>query len=152
MNIRKHIEQEIREAEKENESDNWQRGYLTALEKVLKWMDEAKVTRKPRFVKPTLDEINAAFKSKGLSVAEANRETVAFWNHYESCGWVIGGNGKKMVSWKASVAGWVNRNKKSSQNFKTMDNDQLYAEATRLGIRTAGKSTFDLRAALEAAV
>lgn len=57
----------------------------------------------------------------------------------------------------ANSNGWKsvyepNDKKTSDQKFRTMDNDQLYAEATRLGIPTQGKSTFDLRAALEAAV
>lgn len=117
MNIKKRVEQEIENLETQMPdvgSENYFR--LAALNDVLGWIDAAKGTRKPRFVKPTETEIYLAFRDKGLRGSVAFNEAQAFINHYESCGWVIGGNGKKMVSWKHAVANWANRNKEKQQN------------------------------------
>ena len=50
------------------------------------------------FIKPTIEEIKAYNN-------EIDAE--AFWNFYESKGWLIGKN--KMVSWHSAVANWLKR-------------------------------------------
>lgn len=57
------------------------------------------------FVPPTIDECKAVFVAAGETAAEGE----AFWNFYESKGWMVGRN--KMVLWRSAMAGWINRNK-----------------------------------------
>ena len=149
MQIRKRVEQEIEVVKaKFINRPVFGDGYTQALEDVLEWIEEEKPKRKSRFMPPKYQEVVDEFMAKGAGKREADNETYTFINFYSSKNWMVGKN--KMTNWKSAVAGWVNRNKKADKNYKTMDNDQLYAEATSLGIPTQGKSTFDLRAALEA--
>jgi hypothetical protein len=60
--------------------------------------------KKSRFVKPTVDEVDAYIKEKGYHF-DAER----FMNHYESVGWMIGKN--HMKDWKASCGTWECRYK-----------------------------------------
>ena len=119
MTIRKRIEQEIEKVrgQAKNSPSNTLAGYLAALGNVLEWMDTEKIKRKPRFVKPTARNLFEAFRDKGLGPREADLEAQAFLDYFESCGWVIGGKGKKMVSWKSAVATWM-RNKKADKPEK----------------------------------
>ena len=54
---------------------------------------------KPKFQKPTVQELTAYIKEKNYNV-DASR----FFNFYESKGWKVGKN--PMVNWKAAVATW----------------------------------------------
>lgn len=69
----------------------------------------AEATPKPKFQKPTIEEIKAYIKEKNYNV-DANR----FFNFYESKGWKVGKN--PMVSWKASVATWQKDEPKTTPN------------------------------------
>lgn len=58
---------------------------------------------KEPFVKPTLEQVQEYFSSKGLGEIEAMK-FIAF---YESNGWMVGKN--HMKKWKMSAAGWAMR-------------------------------------------
>lgn len=83
-----------------------------------RFMTEGKRKEKPKvaspaFVKPTIEEVAAFIKEKGYTV-----NATAFWNYYESNGWMIGKS--KMKKWKAAVATWQtkehgNRQRKDNQ-------------------------------------
>lgn len=65
-------------------------------------------SKRQGFIKPTIEEI------KGYN-SEIDAE--AFWNFYESKGWLIGKN--KMVSWHSAVANWLKRdNEKKPQSVR----------------------------------
>lgn len=68
---------------------------------------KAKATR---FCAPSIDEVISYFREKGDSNPVGQGE--AFFNFYESKGWLVGKS--KMKSWKASVSGWMSRNKVSN--------------------------------------
>jgi hypothetical protein len=57
---------------------------------------------KGRFKKPSFEEVTAYFTGKGHPA-----EAQAFWNYYETCGWVVGKARKPMVSWHGAVATWL---------------------------------------------
>lgn len=61
---------------------------------------EEAIAKTKRFVKPTVDEINAYCREKNKSV-DAER----FWNFYESKGWKVGKN--PMKDWRAAVCNWA---------------------------------------------
>ena len=69
-----------------------------------------------RFRAPTYDEIFDFMKMKnGLAGniwpdAKVISEAKAFFNHYESNGWMVGKN--KMKNWEAAVRNWMNNNSK----------------------------------------
>lgn len=63
------------------------------------------VNKSKRFTPPSLDEIIALFIEKQSTKIEAEK----FFYFYESKNWMVGKN--KMKSWKASVGGWIARNK-----------------------------------------
>jgi hypothetical protein len=67
---------------------------------------EEKAKRK-RFTPPTQPEVFSYMLEKGLGNTLANIESNKFWNHYDSNGWKVGRT--KMVKWKSSVSGWLNR-------------------------------------------
>lgn len=71
-----------------------------------------KVEAKKDFTPPTQDEVMEEMKTK-VDEYIAKAESEKFINYYEAIGWVVGK--KKMKSWKAAVAGWLNRNKPVSQ-------------------------------------
>lgn len=57
----------------------------------------------PMLIKPSLEEIRAAFKAEGMPENEADK----FWGFYESNGWRVGRN--RMVSLAGAIAGWKAR-------------------------------------------
>ena len=69
-----------------------------------------------RFRAPTYDEIFEFMKMKnGLAGNVWNdvkvvTEAKAFFNHYESNGWMVGKN--KMKNWEAAIRNWMNNNSK----------------------------------------
>lgn len=60
-------------------------------------------TTKKQFVKPSLDEVKHYFVERGSTESEAEH----FYDHYESNGWTIGRQAKKMSDWKAAVRNWL---------------------------------------------
>ena len=62
---------------------------------------------KKRFIKPSLEEVEAYCRERGNSV-NAQR----FIDHYESNGWKVGKN--SMKDWKAAVRTWENRERGNS--------------------------------------
>lgn len=76
------------------------------------------ITKKslPNFTPPTLHEIEEYAKLKGLRI-----DIEAFWNFYESNGWMVGKN--PMKSWQSALVNWLKRDKKSrSTNGIYQDN------------------------------
>jgi hypothetical protein len=75
-----------------------------------------------RFRAPTYDEIFEFMKMKnGLAGNVWNyfkvvTEAKAFFNHYESNGWMVGKN--KMKNWEAAIRNWMNNNSKFESNKK----------------------------------
>ena len=114
--LRQWIESEIQETK--NINGHYEMLRRHTLEDVLEQIDSYKSEpRKSGFVKPTARNLFEAFRDKGLGPREADLEAQAFLDYFESCGWVIGGKGKKMVSWKSAVATWM-RNKKADKPEK----------------------------------
>ena len=66
----------------------------------------AKKTRAPavKFIKPTVEEIAAYCKEKGLKI-----DVKHFFTYYESNGWKVGRNAMK--SWQAACASWAARDR-----------------------------------------
>lgn len=58
---------------------------------------------RPRFMRPTIQEIEAYCQEKGCKHVDAEY----FWNYYENINWHVGKN--KMKSWKLAVANWEKR-------------------------------------------
>lgn len=58
------------------------------------------------FVKPSIQEIREYATEASLT----NLKPSEFFNYYESVGWVIGRQSKKMTDWKAAARGWNTRN------------------------------------------
>ena len=102
-----------------------------------------------RFRAPTYDEILDCMKSKNeiakgiWNSAKVITEAKAFFNHYESNGWMVGKN--KMKNWEAAIRNWMNNNSKfenqkqntnGKQSNSTSDSiakaEQLYAEAVAI--------------------
>ena len=79
----------------------------------------AKVSRS-HFRAPTYEEIFEFMKSKNALAgnvwadAKVITEAKAFFNHYESNGWMVGKN--KMKNWEAAVRNWMNNNSKFENN------------------------------------
>lgn len=65
-------------------------------------IEAPKKKQSSRFIKPTLEEIEAQIFEKGYTV-NARR----FFNYYESNGWKVGKN--TMKSWKAALATWQSK-------------------------------------------
>jgi hypothetical protein len=102
-----------------------------------------------RFRAPTYDEILNFMKEKnGLagnvwSDAKVISEAKAFFNYYESNGWMVGKN--KMKNWEAAVRNWMNNNSKfetskqntyAKQSTSTTDSinkaEQLFRDAVAI--------------------
>lgn len=75
----------------------------------------AKTARK-KFVKPTLEEVEAYCDERGNIVPAQ-----AFIDHYESCGWVVG-KGKPMKDWKAAIRSvWEPNHRKPESRVPTAE-------------------------------
>jgi hypothetical protein len=61
-----------------------------------------------RFVKPTVEEVDAYRIEQGLNLNPHN-----FVDYYDSVGWVVGKN-KPMKDWKAAAKNWARREKQSA--------------------------------------
>ncbi|MCR5344391.1 MAG: phage replisome organizer N-terminal domain-containing protein [Butyrivibrio sp.] len=64
-------------------------------------------TKRSRFVKPSIDELEAYRQEKNLNV-----DTRTFYDFYESKGWLVGKS--PMKDWKATMRGWHNRERPRS--------------------------------------
>ena len=65
--------------------------------------DDTKNFHKPRFMKPTIEEVQSYISEK-----QYHFDAEEFWNHYENCEWEIGRTGKKMKNWKLACKTWEN--------------------------------------------
>lgn len=65
--------------------------------------------KEKKFIKPTIEEVESYILEKHKNV-----NAIAFWNFYESKGWMIGKN--HMKSWKSAIATWEQNNNHS--NYK----------------------------------
>lgn len=90
-----------------------------------------------RFRAPTYDEILNCMKEKnGLAGnrwddAKVITEAKAFFNHYESNGWMVGKN--KMKNWEAAIRNWMNNNYKfEKNNSKNIIQDERAKRHTEL--------------------
>lgn len=73
--------------------------------------DIKKNKKQKKFIKPTVEEIQAYITLKNYNVSATR-----FFNHYESNGWKVGKN--KMVCWKSAVATWnTNESKNTDRVF-----------------------------------
>jgi hypothetical protein len=72
---------------------------------------EARDDKKPKFKKPTVEEVAAYIKEKDFRI---NAE--AFIDHYESNGWLVGK--AKMKDWKAAVRNWERRRNNDEPDSK----------------------------------
>jgi hypothetical protein len=71
-----------------------------------------------RMIIPVISEVEAQATEIGLDKSESS----AFYNYYESIGWKVGRN--PMKSWKHSLAGWKNRNKRNGQTTNQQGTDR----------------------------
>ena len=62
----------------------------------------------PRGGRPTLAEVQVYAATLPASSAEAPAEAAAFFDHFESNGWRVGGK-TPMVNWQAAFRGWLRR-------------------------------------------
>ena len=81
-----------------------------------------------RFTPPTQKEIQSFMtkyaSDKKMQIA-ADVEAERFFDYYESCGWTIGKNGKRMRSWEASARSWVRRIlDREKEKTATVQNDR----------------------------
>jgi hypothetical protein len=58
-----------------------------------------------RFIKPTLEQLEAKFKERGSEYPKQDADD--FFNHYETYGWAVGN--KQMKSWEHAIATWMKR-------------------------------------------
>lgn len=73
------------------------------------------------FIKPTIEEI----KSYNSEI-----DADAFWNFYESKGWLIGKS--KMVNWHSAVANWLKRDKETAKpKYQTRD-EKMKEDASKI--------------------
>lgn len=84
-----------------------------------------------RMARPTIEDLEFEFDGR---VVNANLESQAFLNHYESNGWKVGKN--PMKSWKHAVTNWITRSKSNGQGgqpYKTKSQiaDDAAIEALR---------------------
>lgn len=72
-----------------------------------------------RFTPPTLNEIESFISENKLSFVDPE----AFFNYYQSNGWLVGKN--KMKNWESAIKMWNTRNKSENPNYKHPANDLL---------------------------
>ncbi len=74
-----------------------------------------------RFTPPSVDDILNFMSFKGLPENIAEKESKAFFDHYESNGWKVGNN--KMKNWKSAISGWINRMPKFNNSPQNPNNN-----------------------------
>lgn len=67
---------------------------------------------KPRFKKPSLDDVKAEMENRGLPEIEAEK----FMDFYDSNGWKV--SRAPMADWKAAVRRWVRNNQERSRSYQ----------------------------------
>lgn len=83
----------------------------------LKKVDD-KTSTKKRFIKPTIEEIDAYIKEKGYKFSAE-----AFYFHYESKGWMVGKN--KMTNWKSACSTWEILRKQREEKENNKETDEI---------------------------
>ena len=81
-------------------------------------------TKKERFVKPTLEEVEAYIAEKGYCV-----NAQQFIDYYTSNGWKVGRN--PMKDWKAAVRTWETKERKQYGQNRRFDTDTRTREERR---------------------
>jgi len=70
--------------------------------------DKSPAKAKPRFVEPSLIDVQNYFLDKTKNREQSGIEGMKFHAYYESNGWKVGKN--KMKSWQSAATGWIARN------------------------------------------
>lgn len=81
-------------------------------------------SKKKRFVKPTIEEIQAYINEKKYHFSAE-----AFYHHYESIDWKVGKN--KMTKWKSACATWELMRKSNKEENKEETAEELPEGTTR---------------------
>ena len=93
------------------------------IEKSKREIKEGEKPKRKRFVKPTLEELQAYAMEIGFDL-----DAQHFLNHYDANGWKVG-KGNSMKDWKAAVRTWRDRDKKWKEekpiNQKAQELEQL---------------------------
>jgi hypothetical protein len=79
----------------------------------LEHKEGAKRALNKRFIKPSLEELEAYFKERGSIKYKADAQD--FFDHYESVGWVCGRT--PMKNWQATVRKWMSRSWDKEKNI-----------------------------------
>ena len=66
-----------------------------------------------RFSPPTVEQVRAYFRERGVPPADAQTEADKFVDRYESNGWIVGKT--KMKDWKAAARNWLRNRKEWGQ-------------------------------------
>ena len=82
-------------------------------------------TRKPSFVKPSLDDVTAYCQERGNGV-----DPSAFIDFYESNGWMVGKN--RMRDWRATVRNWERKHPKPTNTATGQDNGPVITDINDL--------------------
>jgi len=103
---------------------------------------ESREKRKSRFIPPSLDDVKAYCLERNNKI-----DAETFLNFYESSEWMRGKT--KIKDWKSCVRTWESRESKN-QDISKLSDDQLIAQAEKLGIHTEGMYRNNLISAIEA--
>ena len=66
-----------------------------------------------RFSPPTVEQVRAYFRERGVPPADAHTEADKFVDRYEANGWIVGKT--KMKDWKAAARNWLRNRKEWGQ-------------------------------------
>ena len=66
-----------------------------------------------RFSPPTVEQVRAYFRERGVPPADAKTEADKFVDRYEANGWIVGKT--KMKDWKAAARNWLRNRKEWGQ-------------------------------------
>jgi predicted phage replisome organizer len=88
-------------------------------EKDKEYIDIDEPTKRKRFVKPTLEELEAYKSEKNLNI-----DCVTFFDYYESNGWQVGKN--HMKDWKAAMRRWSRENDKKPTPKPTSQPNRIH--------------------------
>lgn len=91
--------------------------------------NNARVRESKTFLKPTAEEVQAYLDEKGITTFTGEH----FVAHYEACGWVVGGQGKKMKSWKAAVITWREHDKQYAKERRMNNGTGTNAQGCNAG-------------------
>ncbi len=94
---------------KESESDN-SHGEVSDTNEYKRIQSDTKQKQPKRFVKPTIEQINSYISERGYHF-----DGEAFFDFYESKGWMVGSN--HMKDWKAACRTWESKRKAEQQVY-----------------------------------